>query len=160
MGPAVVAFLERIGEQNFRGARDRQQRCQGYIIERAPVNDILDDRVLAVQAVVLGAGATTPLRIVLDDAVASLPARVMRRRCDEVPQSLPWRGEIPLYQHIGVRALNKVARRLGFSRPRLLEVAYPALRFADMLDRLRVLLKALRRGVDPHRSQAGVGESA
>ena len=77
MGAAVVAVLERVGEQNFRGVRDRQQRRQGHIVERAPVDDVLDDRVLAVQAMVLRAGPATPLRIILDDAVASLPAGVM-----------------------------------------------------------------------------------
>ena len=110
------------------------------------------------QAVVLRAGATTPLRIVLDDAVASLPAGVMRRRRDEVPQSLPRRGEIPLYEHIGAGARNQGARRLGFPRPRFFQVAHPALRFANMLDRLGMLEVTLRRGIDPHRLHAGVGK--
>jgi hypothetical protein len=70
---------------------------------------------------------------------------------------LPRRGEISLYEHIGARALNQVARRLGFPRPRLLEVAHPALRFADMLDGLGMLEETLRCGIDPHRLHAGVG---
>ena len=80
----------------------------------------------------------------------------MRRRRDEV--RLPRRGEISLYETIGVGALNQVARRLGFPRPRLLEVAHPALRFANMLDRLGTLEVTLRRGIDPHRLHAGVGK--
>src|SRR6516225_8921470 len=39
----------------------------------------------------------------------------------------------------------------------MLEVADPAGRLSDMLDRLGMLDEALRLRVDPHRAQAGVG---
>src|SRR6185437_1364018 len=114
---------------------------QRHIVEWAPVNDVLDDRVLAVQAMVLRAGAATPLRIVLDDSVASLPAGVMLGRGDKIPHHPFWRGEIPFDQHKRVGTRNEAPRRLGLPLPRRLKVAYPALRFADMLDQLGMFLK-------------------
>ena len=58
---------------------------------------------------------------------------------------------------IALGALDHAPPGLIFAQPRLLEVADPALRFADMLDRLGVLDEALRRRIDRHRPDAGVG---
>jgi hypothetical protein len=122
-----------------------------------PVEDVLDNGVLAVHAVVLRSRAAPALGRVLDHAVASLPAEAISRLGDEIPNRRAGCRKVGLKHPDRVGALNNRARALAFPRPRLLEVAHPALRLADMLDRLGVLDEALRSRIDTHRLYASVG---
>ena len=57
MRAAVLPLFERVGHQEFRRARNRQKGGLGHVVERTPVEDVLDDSALAMQAMVLRARA-------------------------------------------------------------------------------------------------------
>ena len=122
-----------------------------------PVEDVLNNGVLSVQAVVLRAGAAPALDRVFDHAVASLPAGAISRHGDEVPNRRAGRRKVGLDHPDCVGALDHAPPGLIFARPRLLEVADPALRFADMLDGLGMFDETLRLRIDPDGPHAGVG---
>jgi hypothetical protein len=90
-----------------------------------------------------------PLAVFLDHAVASLPAEAISRLGDEIPNRRAWRRKVGLNHPDRIGALNDSSPALAFPRPRLLEVAHPTLRLADMLDRFGVLNEARARGSIP-----------
>ena len=127
------------------------------MLKRPPVENVLDDGVLAVHAMVLCARAATALGRLFDHAVAVLPAGTLARRGDEVPDGGARAGEVRL-EH-GERVVPGDHAPSGFvvPRPRLFEVARPAGGVADVLDRLDVPGQALSLRIDLHRLRAGVG---
>src|SRR5215472_7048268 len=86
-----------------------------------------------------------------------LPVDTMSGQCDVLPDR-SWRGgEIALDRREGVGALDNRPSGLIFPRPRLFEIANPTPRFADDVDRLNMLDKALRDRINSHHPHAGVG---
>ena len=109
------------------------------------------------QAVELRAGAAPSFDSLDDDAVGSLPPGVMRGQRDMLPHQGPGRRKIPLDHGKSVGAQNHIPHRCDFSIPRLLEVAHPTFRLANVFDGLRVLDEALGAGIHPHGPNAGLG---
>ena len=107
---------------------------------------------------VLGAGAA-PAFLMKSSMKPSLLCQ--RRRSDGSvtrAQTAGSRGrKVPFDHREGGDALNHIPRRPACPRPRLIEIAKPALRFAYVLDRLGVLDEALRIRIDPHGPHASVG---
>src|ERR1700730_10369721 len=153
---AVRAVLHRTGHHDFRRARDRKKSAHREVVERAPVERLLDNRVLAVHAMILGAYSPAPLTRVLDDRVGRPPALPLARDGDILPHLLARRGDIIVQGHIAVGPRHLNARLFVFLPPRLFEVAQPELNVANDVDGFLMLDQSLRRRVDAHRLDTGV----
>jgi hypothetical protein len=86
----AVGRLEPVGHRELRPAGQRQGRAHREVRRRAPVEDLLDDRVLAVDAVVDRPDPAPAGRgCLLDRLDAGLPLRAPDRRRDVLPDDGP-----------------------------------------------------------------------
>jgi len=158
MRRAGILLDERVGHDHLGGVAHRQQCRNRKVVERTPVQLLLDDGVGTVHAVIDGPDPAPAALRILAHLVRRPPFRPQPGQGEMLPHRRTRCGDVELDHGCRGLAGHLIHLPVFFLLPSRFEVAHPARHLADDVDRLPVLDQALGRWIHAHGPDAGLGK--